>query len=348
MAGYALGNRENEEQEIDILAENSEDTFSFSKSVNINLFDYFNNREKFVVPYSTIRKVKSARLQGAREVIYTATRRPDQFPHIKSLLELWGFGSYIEYLYTVAELGFLEGLIPVLDVGFITPDEMRSISEISALLKIPLESMHDYQLISARMVKGPQQVLYRKKNIEWAGKLKLPTITSVLIGSSLSDVRRKTQFEYISKIHEKYGTIHEVALETFSSDVPIKGIKGSIPTKETIINAIKLAKSILPPEILLTINVENNAEHITDFIKAGINDLGTIGIDFESKNSEGVTFEALNDKISKSGKILHQRFPLSKQFVKDEKYSKKLGQVFDSYRYKIKKEQQEKVKESKA
>ena len=36
-----------------------------------------------------------------------------------------------------------------------------------------------------------------------------------------------------------------------------------------------------------------------------------------------------------------------KIFVKEEKYSKKLGQVFDAYRYKIKKEQQERAKEAK-
>ena len=42
-----------------------------------------------------------------------------------------------------------------------------------------------------------------------------------------------------------------------------------------------------------------------------------------------------------------QRFPLKKSFIKNELYSKKLGQVFDLYKYKIKKESQEKQKELK-
>jgi 7,8-didemethyl-8-hydroxy-5-deazariboflavin synthase len=348
MAGYALGNRDNEEQDIDILGEGLGNTLNFSKSVNICLFDFFANKEKFVVPYSTIRKVKNARLKGAREVIYTASGRPDRYPHIKSLLELWGFSSYIEYLYTVAELGFLEGLIPVLDVGFITPDEMRSISEISALLKIPLESIQDYKLIGHKMVKSAQQILYRKKNLEWAGKLKLPTITGILIGSGISPTKRKAQLDYITKIHEKYGTIHEVTLDTYNLVKPIKGAKGFVPTKEDIIAVVKQAKSILPEDIILSINIENNSKYIVDYIKAGINDLGTIGVDYEKKNSDELTFDQLDELISNSGRVLHQRFPLSKRFVKEEKYSKKLGQVFDAYRYKIKKEQQEKVKEAKA
>ena len=38
---------------------------------------------------------------------------------IQSTLELWGFNSYVEYLYTMCELGFLEGLIPVIEFDFL-------------------------------------------------------------------------------------------------------------------------------------------------------------------------------------------------------------------------------------
>ena len=43
-----------------------------------------------------------------------------------------------------------------------------------------------------------------------------------------------------------------------------------------------------------------------------------------------------------------ERFPLRRDFILAEKYSKKLGQVFEAYRYKLKKNIQEKVKETKA
>lgn len=347
MVAYALGNRENEEHEIDILNEGSPDSINFSKSITISLFDYFSNKEKFVVPYSTIRKVKNARLKGAREVVYTATGRPDRFPHIKSLLELWGFSSYIEYLYTVAELGFLEGLIPVLDVGFLTPEEMKSISEIAALLKIPYESLVDYQLIESGILKAEQQSQFRLKNLEWAGKLQIPTITSVLIGSGLTKTKRKAQFDFIQKLHDKYGTIHEVSLDTFSLPKAIKGTKGSIPNKKEILESIELAKSILSDDIVLSINIDKNSKYIVDCIKQGVTDLGTIGIDYEKKNIDQFTFEQLDNEITNAGYVLHQRFPLTKKFIKEERYSKKLGQVFDAYRYKIKKEHQERIKESK-
>jgi len=57
-----------------------------------------------------------------------------------------------------------------------------------------------------------------------------------------------------------------------------------------------------------------------------------------------MTIEQLAEKY---GLELQQRFPLRRDFIQQGKYSKKLGQVFDGYRYKIKKETQEKLKKEK-
>ena len=58
--------------------------------------------------------------------------------------------------------------------------------------------------------------------------------------------------------------------------------------------------------------------------------------------------ENINTTIEKLGFRLQKRFPLRKSFIQSGKYSKKLGQVFDSYKYKVKKEEQEKLKELKS
>ena len=61
--------------------------------------------------------------------------------------------------------------------------------------------------------------------------------------------------------------------------------------------------------------------------------------------------DSISDKLfeyaEKNNKELLKRFALRKDFIFHEKYSKKLGQVFDSYKYKIKKQIQEKLKEAK-
>ena len=57
--------------------------------------------------------------------------------------------------------------------------------------------------------------------------------------------------------------------------------------------------------------------------------------------------EDLQEIAEKLGFRLQQRFPIRLPYIKTEKYSRKLGQVFDAYRYKLKKLEQEKVKAAK-
>ena len=58
-------------------------------------------------------------------------------------------------------------------------------------------------------------------------------------------------------------------------------------------------------------------------------------------------YDKLSNFINDNDKRFVRRFPIRREFIQAEKYSKKLGQVFDSYKYKIKKQLQEKQKEAK-
>ncbi|MEK7298352.1 MAG: hypothetical protein AAB066_00515, partial [Candidatus Margulisiibacteriota bacterium] len=52
----------------------------------------------------------------------------------------------------------------------------------------------------------------------------------------------------------------------------------------------------------------------------------------------------LAEIAEKMGFRLQQRFPIGVSFIESGMYSKKLGQVFDAYRYKLKKMKQDQVK----
>ena len=79
-----------------------------------------------------------------REAHYEVFHRPDRSTSLRAMLDLWGFDSYVNYLYTVCELGFLEGVIPVVDFGFLTPDEMKHLSEVASIIKCPLFTEYDH------------------------------------------------------------------------------------------------------------------------------------------------------------------------------------------------------------
>ena len=77
----------------------------------------------------------------------------------------------------------------------------------------------------------------------------------------------------------------------------------------------------------------------------GEKDLGAFTSTF-LHNNQGY-WEDLTQRLRDNGKTLQQRFPLRKSFISNQRYSKKLGQVFDAYKYKIKKSLLEKNKENK-
>ena len=78
--GYSLGNKDLDD-EIEVLGELDPDVITYSKSLNTILtrecrndcgYCGFQRPDDLVVPYSTIKEAKEARLNGARSVLYMA------------------------------------------------------------------------------------------------------------------------------------------------------------------------------------------------------------------------------------------------------------------------------------
>lgn len=343
--GYSLGNRSDVETDIQVVGEDDPNTLAYSPSLPVSLtrmcrnscpYCSFKRRDNLTVPYSTIKTAKLARSRGIREGLYISGEMPEQYPHIRALLDIWGFSTYIDYVYTVCELGFLEGLIPVIEVGFLNPLDLKRLSEICALTKIMLDSV-DAKVASTLYAQSPGKKLdLRLKQLDWAGKLKFPTVTGIIVGIGESKEHRKDAIKAIADIHKQYGTIHEVLLQNFVPEPGTAFEKKSAPTKETMLQTVEMALSILPSDVSVTVPIECNPD-MEPFIKAGIRDLGRFPGGFY-KSNKSVDLEKIEEMAAKLGFKLQQRFPLKKGFIKEGLYSKKLGQVFDSYRYKIKKE----------
>jgi 7,8-didemethyl-8-hydroxy-5-deazariboflavin synthase CofG subunit len=356
VVGYSLGNRNDKEDDIKVLGEDDPNVITYSVALPMILsrmcrnscpYCSFRQKDNLAVPYSTIRHAKSARVQGAREALIEAGERVDKFPQLRSILDLWGFSSYLDYIYTVCELAFLEGLIPTIDVGFLSPAEMKRLSEICALIKIVLDSV-DKDLYSTVYKNAPGKKLeLMVKSLHWAGKLGFPTVTGIIVGIGESQSHRVELLKTIADVQKKYGSIHEVVIQNFVPEPGTAFSDKAPPTKEVMLKVVEKALEILPPEVPVIVPVELNPD-IEDFIRAGVRNIGRIMLDKTLYSSvPTISIDSLNDKIENMGFKLQKRFPLTKEFIKAERYSKKLGQVFDAYKYRIKKDEQEKLKEQK-
>jgi 7,8-didemethyl-8-hydroxy-5-deazariboflavin synthase CofG subunit len=188
----------------------------------------------------------------------------------------------------------------------------------------------------------------RLKSLDWAGKLNIPIATGFTIGIGESMDFRRRMLEDIANIHRTYANVHEVVLQPFSPD-PKVVFSGKVPSRDLMLQLVGIAKNILPADINVIVPYSFIANDLADFLNAGINDLGRIPDQYNPIPSQlkPVDFKELEQKVTDLGYTLQQRFPLRLPYIKEARYSKKLGQVFDAYRYKIKKEEQEKQKDLK-
>ncbi|MGC6366676.1 MAG: hypothetical protein ACON35_01595 [Candidatus Marinamargulisbacteria bacterium] len=350
-----MNNKTNEIDQLSILlSEKDPDTISYSKSIFYLLTknlpsDYASKAEvkndTLIVPYTIIKKSKIAKDHDVKEVVLLASERPDRNTSIRSTLDLWGLSSYVDYLYTTAELSFLEGLTPIFEGGFLSPTELKKLSEILAFLKIliPSSSLKYYeQKYNKEYAKKFYEI--RLKMLEWAGKMNIPVITGIVIGSEGSDDNFKQTIDKVCALQEKHKNIHSISLQS-------EGLltTGKV-TKKSDTLMLKAIDYIKNTNLDVTISAAPiHMNNISDFIDAGIRDFGSIPINPEVlfPKMQPINFEEIESIVASKGLKFSQRLPIKYDFIKNGQYSKKLGQVFDSYKYKIKKYEQEKLKDLK-
>ncbi|MEK9657539.1 MAG: hypothetical protein VW378_04100 [bacterium] len=330
-----LGLRYGDENEADIFNEDADNVFRFSPALKIKLFERLHQQDKLVVPYSIIKVCKKCRSLGIREFQLTFHERADRYSSVNSLLDLWGFDSFGDYLYSVAELGFLEGLIPSLQASFLTPHEFKHLSEIISVFKINYTFDSDASFLGTSQFE--KELTMRQKNLEWALKLGLCVSTGFYLHKKLPLSFYKKKIDSLCDLFETYGFINEFVLSFDSNDYNKRATLNSL-----FQDVLAYAKDSFPSDVGITVPY-NKDVNLDDMKRLGVFDLGTIfchEMIFSDVKDLGFDLSLLNDQAENLGFTTIKRFSLRKEFIREERYSKKLGQIFDAYRYRLKKERE--------
>ena len=226
-----------------------------------------------------------------------------------------------------------------------SPTELKKLAEILAFLKIliPSTSLKYYE---TKYNKEYAKKYYdiRLKMLEWTGKLQVPVISGLIIGADNNDENFKATIDKVCEFQEKYKNIHSISIQ---SEALLTEGKSTKKSDNLMLKAIEYLKKANLDVTISTPPIHMN--NIEDFIDAGIRDFGSIPINPESlfPKIEKLNFDEISNIVESKGLSFKQRLPIKYNFIKEGFYSKKLGQVFDSYKYKIKKYEQEKIKDLK-
>ncbi len=318
---------------------------TYSKNVFIPVTNACRNRCKYCFfrsdkPYIlderyVINLFKIARRYDCKEALFTFGERGDlASTDIRMKLKEWGFDDIIEYVYHLAEKALEYDLLPHINAGVLTYDEMKYLKEVSASMGLMLEiaskrlcnkgEVHEHS-----PTKHPK---YRLQVLINAGKLRIPFTTGLLIGIGETNEEIVNSLFLIRAIHKRYKNIQEVIIQNFK---PKRGTPMENAREPSIFKMLKVtfvARLILED---IPIQIPPNLNPAWElFINFGANDLGGISpvtIDYINPESPWPRIEDLYERLKEQGIILRERLPIYDEYIKKGWYSERVGKVLRKY-----------------
>jgi 7,8-didemethyl-8-hydroxy-5-deazariboflavin synthase len=185
--------------------------------------------------------------------------------------------AWLDRIYDLCQLALDLGFLPHSNVGPLSYSEMQKLAQVNVSMGLMLESL-DPDLMTGVHHHAPSKVpAIRLEQLHWAGQLKIPFTTGLLLGIGESEQDWETSLRSIADIHTKWGHIQEVILQPYSpgSQESFAGLGFDITKLPSVIG---LARQILPQDITIQIppNLIPTADLLLACLQAGARDLGGI------------------------------------------------------------------------
>jgi 7,8-didemethyl-8-hydroxy-5-deazariboflavin synthase CofG subunit len=255
------------------------------------------------------------------EVLITMGDKPEQkYPNAKKWLKTHGFDSTIDYTYFIAKKALDYELLPHINAGTMTIDDLIRLREVSASIGLMLET------ISSRLTqkgfphdqspdKFPEK---RKRTIASAGKLKIPFTSGILVGIGETLEEIVDSLFTLRCLYQKYQHLQEVIIQNFQPQKNTPMANSSPPSMELIEKILIVARHILPTEISIQIppNLVKGQEH--RFLRAGMSDWGgisSISSDYINPDHIWPSKAELKQITEEAGYYMQERLPVYPRYI---------------------------------
>lgn len=223
---------------------------------------------------------------------------------------------WFQRIYQLCELAISLGFLPHTNVGPLTFEEMAQLKQVNVSMGLMLEQITPKLLQTVHRHAPSKIPELRLEQLEWAGQLKIPFTTGLLLGIGESSEDWQETLEAIATLQKKYGHIQEVILQPHSL-----GTQQTWQTEgfdlQQLPEVVAIACSILPPEITLQIppNLVTHPDLLLACLDAGARDLGGIGPrDEVNPDYPHPDHQRLQAILAPKGWELRRRLPVYPQY----------------------------------
>ncbi|HLB18543.1 MAG TPA: 5-amino-6-(D-ribitylamino)uracil--L-tyrosine 4-hydroxyphenyl transferase CofH [Gaiellaceae bacterium] len=262
---------------------------------------------------------------GCREALFTLGDKPElRYRGAREELEAFGCETTLDYLARAAEAVLVEtGLLPHLNPGVMTRDDVRELRRVSASMGVMLETT------SPRLSErggphfgSPDKLPARRlETIAAAGEERVPFTTGLLIGIGESRAERIDALLAIRELAESYGHVQEVIVQNFRAKPGTRMADAAEPELDELLWTIAVARIVLGPHAHLQAPPNLSYDDFPRLLDAGIDDWGGVSpvtIDHVNPEAPWPELERLRNATESRGLELAPRLPVYPEWISGE------------------------------
>ncbi|MDJ0511247.1 MAG: 7,8-didemethyl-8-hydroxy-5-deazariboflavin synthase subunit CofG [Crocosphaera sp.] len=244
-------------------------------------------------------------------------------------------GSWFQLIDDLCQLALSMGFLPHTNVGPLSFSEMETLKTFNASMGLMLEQTTPNLLRTVHRHAPSKMPQLRLEQLEWAGQLKIPFTTGILLGIGENDRDSWKTLEAIAHSHQKWHHIQEVIIQPHSPGSQQTSLISAFNINK-LPEIIAKARGILPDSITLQIppNLITDPNCLIDCLEAGARDLGGISPKDEvNPDYPHLSHQGLVNLLNSQGWKLVPRLPVYSHYY--SWVASPLQKVLDSWNHRL-------------
>ena len=220
--------------------------------------------------------------------------------------------SWFQRIYDLCVLALDLGFLPHTNVGPLSYDELNQLKQVNVSMGLMVEQVTPALLNTVHRHAPSKVPELRLQQMAWAGELRIPFTTGLLLGIGETEADWQDTLEAIASSHARWGHIQEVILQPHSPGSHQKW-QGEGFDLARLPEVVAIARRILPDAIAIQVppNLIYHPHLLLACLDAGARDLGGLGpTDEVNPDYPHPTAAALRTILEPKGWTLIERLPV--------------------------------------